>query len=151
MRAKDTPGFIVNHVGRGYGTEALRIAGEGIADFAVIDRILKLAAGFRMGPFELFDLTGLDVSHPVMESIYHQYYEEARFRPSPITAQRLAAGVLGRKTGRGFYDYRGTNADATPPVATTARPAELVWIGRGEPQARQRGYRTGTRAGRARR
>jgi 3-hydroxybutyryl-CoA dehydrogenase len=58
-----------------------------------------------MGPFELFDLTGLDVSHPVMESIYHQYYEEPRYRPSPITAQRLAAGVLGRKSGRGFYDY----------------------------------------------
>ena len=136
VRAKDTPGFIVNHVGRGYGTEALRIAGEGVADFAVIDRILKLAAGFRMGPFELFDLTGLDVSHPVMESIYHQYFEEARFRPSPITAQRLAAGVLGRKTGRGFYDYRSASAVTTPPVPTTARPAELVWIGRGEPQAR---------------
>jgi 3-hydroxybutyryl-CoA dehydrogenase len=136
VRAEDTPGFIVNHVGRGYGTEALRIAGEGVADFAVIDRILKLATGFRMGPFELFDLTGLDVSHPVMESIYHQYYEEARFRPSPITAQRLAAGVLGRKTGRGFYDYRGASATATPPVPTTARPAQLVWIGRGEPQAR---------------
>ena len=104
VRAKDTPGFIVNHAGRGFGTEALRILGEGIADHATIDRILR-AAGFRMGPFELFDLTGLDVSHPVMESIYHQYYEEPRFRPSPVTAQRLAAGVLGRKSGRGFYDY----------------------------------------------
>ena len=60
-----------------------------------------------MGPFELLDLTGLDVSHPVMESIYHQFYEEPRFRPSPLTAQRLAAGLLGRKSGRGFYDYRG--------------------------------------------
>ncbi len=136
VRAKDTPGFIVNHVGRGYGTEALRIVGEGVAEFAAIDRILKLAAGFRMGPFELFDLTGLDVSHPVMESIYHQYYEEARFRPSPITAQRLSAGVLGRKSGRGFYDYRSTGSGATAAAPAAARAAELVWIGRGEPQAR---------------
>ncbi|RYF64360.1 MAG: 3-hydroxyacyl-CoA dehydrogenase, partial [Comamonadaceae bacterium] len=75
VRAQDTPGFIVNHAGRGYGTEALRIVGEGVADFATIDRILKDQAGFRLGPFELLDLTGLDVSHPVMESIYHQYYE----------------------------------------------------------------------------
>ena len=107
VRARDTPGFIVNHAGRGYGTEALRILGEGIADVATIDRVLTEGAGFRMGPFALFDLTGLDVSQPVMESIYHQYYEEPRFRPSPLGAQRLAAGVLGRKTGRGFYDYRG--------------------------------------------
>ena len=68
--AEDTPGFLVNHAGRGFGTEALRIVGEGVADFPVIDRILREAAGFRMGPFELLDLTGLDVSHPVMESIY---------------------------------------------------------------------------------
>ena len=67
--AQDTPGFIVNHAGRGYGTEALRIVSEGIADFATIDRILKDQAGFKLGPFELMDLTALDVSHPVMESI----------------------------------------------------------------------------------
>jgi 3-hydroxybutyryl-CoA dehydrogenase len=136
IRAKDTPGFIVNHAGRGYGTEALRIAGEGIAEYATIDRILKRAAGFRMGPFELFDLTGLDVSHPVMESIYHQFYEEPRFRPSPATAQRLAAGVLGRKSGRGFYDYRDATTEVTAPALVNARPAERIWIGRGEPQSR---------------
>jgi 3-hydroxybutyryl-CoA dehydrogenase len=136
IRARDTPGFIVNHAGRGYGTEALRIAGEGIADYATIDRILKLEAGFRMGPFELFDLTGLDVSHAVMESIYHQFYEEPRFRPSPATAQRLAAGVLGRKSGRGFYDYGGAtdSAGLLPPVAALAAPQ--VWVGDGEPQVR---------------
>ncbi len=136
IRAKDTPGFIVNHAGRGYGTEALRIAGEGIADHAAIDRILKLAAGFRMGPFELFDLTGLDVSHPVMESIYHQFYEEPRFRPSPATAQRLAAGVLGRKSGRGFYDYRPSEGAAAAPPPIAGHAASVVWIGQGEPARR---------------
>ena len=70
VQANDTPGFIVNHAGRGYGTEALRIVSEGVADFATIDRILKDQVGFKLGPFELFDLTALDVSHPVMESIY---------------------------------------------------------------------------------
>ncbi len=134
VRAKDTPGFIVNHAGRGYGTEALRIASEGIADYATIDRVLKRAAGFRMGPFELFDLTGLDVSHPVMESIYRQFYEEPRFRPSPATAQRLSAGVLGRKSGRGFYDYRNTNTTLAAPAPVGTPPADLVWVGSGEPQ-----------------
>ncbi len=151
IRAKDTPGFIVNHAGRGYGTEGLRIAGEGIADYATIDRILKRAAGFRMGPFELFDLTGLDVSHPVMESIYHQFYEEPRFRPSPATAQRLAAGVLGRKSGRGFYDYRNPTAGALAPVPVMARPAGED-LGRSRRTAgARRGRSIGARAWRARR
>jgi 3-hydroxybutyryl-CoA dehydrogenase len=111
--ASDTPGFIVNHAGRGYGTEALRIVSEGVADFATIDAILKDQVGFKLGPFELMDLTGLDVSHPVMESVYRQYYDEPRYRPSVITAQRLAGGVLGRKTKAGFYDY----SEPKPPVA----------------------------------
>ncbi|MBU6438514.1 MAG: 3-hydroxyacyl-CoA dehydrogenase, partial [Betaproteobacteria bacterium] len=104
--ASDTPGFIVNHAGRGYGTEALRCLQENVADVVTIDRILRDQGGFKLGPFELFDLTALDVSHPVMESIYHQYYEEPRYRPSPITAQRRAAGLLGRKSGEGFYLYK---------------------------------------------
>jgi len=99
VQAHDTPGFIVNHAGRGYGTEALRIVSEGVADFATIDRILRDQVGFKLGPFELFDLTALDVSHPVMESIYNQYYQEPRYRPSVITAQRLAGGVVGKKSG----------------------------------------------------
>ncbi len=105
VMASDTPGFIVNHAGRGYGTEALRIVSEGVSDFATIDAILRDQVGFKLGPFELMDLTGLDVSHPVMESVYHQYFEEPRYRPSVITAQRLAGGILGRKTKAGFYDY----------------------------------------------
>ena len=141
VRAKDTPGFIVNHAGRAFGTEALRIVGEGIADFGAVDRILKKSAGFRMGPFELMDLTGLDVSHPVMESIYHQYYEEPRFRPSPITAQRLAAGVLGRKSGRGFYDYPGGKPGPAPTprlVPVLEGPMPHVWIGAGDADVRAR-------------
>ncbi len=130
VRAKDTPGFIVNHAGRGYGTEALRILGEGIAEFHAVDRILRDCAGFRMGPFELFDLTGLDVSHPVMESIYRQYYEEPRFRPSPLTGQRLNAGLLGRKSGRGFYRHENGKQEEIPePPAPAARPVG-VWVSR---------------------
>lgn len=129
VRAKDTPGFLVNHAGRGYGTEALRILGESVADVATIDAILKGACGFRMGPFELLDLTGLDVSHPVMESIYRQFYEEPRFRPSPIAAQRLAAGLLGRKAKRGFYDYAG-KPEAAPEPARDPLP-KSIWITEG--------------------
>ncbi|KQX87757.1 3-hydroxyacyl-CoA dehydrogenase [Variovorax sp. Root473] len=129
VQAQDTPGFIVNHAGRGYGTEALRIVGEGVADFATIDRILKDQAGFRLGPFELLDLTALDVSHPVMESIYHQYFEEPRFRPSVITAQRLAAGALGRKTGEGFYRYDNGVMQQTPETpAPVVEGTPAVWV-----------------------
>jgi 3-hydroxybutyryl-CoA dehydrogenase len=128
VRAKDTPGFIVNHAGRGYGTEALRLLGEGVAEFHDIDRILRDCAGFRLGPFELFDLTGLDVSHPVMESIYRQYYDEPRYRPSPITGQRVNAGLFGRKSGRGFYGHSGGKQQDVPErPAPNARP-ESVWV-----------------------
>src|SRR6266704_2172211 len=168
VRAKDTPGFIVNHAGRGYGTEALRILGEGIAEFHDVDRILRDCAGFRMGPFELFDLTGLDVSHPVMESIYRQYYEEPRFRPSPLTGQRLNAGLLGRKSGRGFYRHEnGRQEEIAEPPAPAARPAG-VWVSRAglgaklvellrklgahiDPGAHTRDARGGARAARERR
>jgi 3-hydroxybutyryl-CoA dehydrogenase len=129
VQAQDTPGFIVNHAGRGYGTEALRVVGEGVADFATVDRILKDQVGFRLGPFELMDLTALDVSHPVMESIYRQYYEEPRYRPSVITAQRLAGGVVGKKVGEGFYRYVDGKAQvaAEPPLPqVTEFPA--VWV-----------------------
>ncbi|PIF78675.1 3-hydroxybutyryl-CoA dehydrogenase [Variovorax sp. 54] len=129
VQAQDTPGFIVNHAGRGYGTEALRIVGEGVTDFVTIDRILKDQAGFRLGPFELLDLTALDVSHPVMESIYHQYFEEPRFRPSVITAQRLAAGALGRKTGEGFYRYdNGVMQQTTEAPAPVVEGTPAVWV-----------------------
>ena len=134
VRAKDTPGFIVNHAGRGYGTEALRIVGEGVCDFIDVDRVMRDAAGFRLGPFELMDLTALDVSHPVMEAIYRQYYDEPRFRPSVITAQRLAGGRLGRKTGAGFYAYGPDAAPIVEAAAPTGRPAS-VWVSRRNPDS----------------
>ena len=129
VAAQDTPGFIVNHAGRGYGTEALRVVGEQVADFATIDRILKDQMGFRLGPFELMDLTALDVSHPVMESIYHQYFEEPRYRPSVITAQRLAGGVVGKKVGEGFYTYdKGVARLAAEPPTPDVPDLPPVWV-----------------------
>jgi len=133
VRAADTPGFIVNHAGRAYVTEALRIAGEGIASFADIDQIMVEGAGFRMGPFQLLDMTGLDVSQPVMESIYRQFYEEPRYRPSVIAARRLEAGLLGRKSGRGFYRY----VDGVAQLEAKASAEDTVvdrpfWIAPGE-------------------
>ena len=135
VQARDTPGFLVNHAGRGYTTEALRVLTEGVAAPADIDRVMRDAAGFRMGPLELLDLTGLDVSHPVMESIYRQFYDEPRFRPSPETSRRLAAGLLGRKTGEGFYRYaNGQRQDPVEDVAPVDRPAQ-IWISPSEPDA----------------
>ena len=129
VQVQDTPGFIVNHAGRGYGTEALRIVSEGVADFATIDRILKDQIGFKLGPFELMDLTALDVSHPVMESIYHQYFEEPRYRPSVITAQRLAGGVVGKKAGEGFYRYVNGAAQIAPePAVPQVDEMPPVWV-----------------------
>jgi 3-hydroxybutyryl-CoA dehydrogenase len=129
VQANDSPGFIVNHAGRAYGTEALRIVSEGVADFTTIDRILKDQIGFKLGPFELMDLTALDVSHPVMESIYHQYFEEPRYRPSIITAQRLAGGVVGKKVGEGFYKYVGGAAQISPePAVPQVDELPPVWL-----------------------
>jgi 3-hydroxybutyryl-CoA dehydrogenase len=105
VRCKDTPGFVVNHAGRGYIPEALRALSEGVADFATIDRILVEAAGFRLGPFGLMDLVGLDVNHGVHKSLFAQYFQEPKYRPSYLLEPRVAAGLLGRKTGRGWYVY----------------------------------------------
>ncbi|MEP6825652.1 MAG: 3-hydroxyacyl-CoA dehydrogenase, partial [Ramlibacter sp.] len=129
VQAQDTPGFIVNHAGRAYGTEALRIVSEGVTDFATIDRILRDQVGFKLGPFELMDLTALDVSHPVMESIYRQYYEEPRYRPSVITAQRLAGGMVGRKAGEGFYRYQEGKAQVpAEPAVPQVSEIPPVWV-----------------------
>ena len=133
VRAKDFPGFIVNHAGRGYGTEALRILGEDIAPVQVIDDVLK-ATGFRMGPFELLDLIGLDISHTVMESIYNQFYQEPRFRPSAIAKIRVDGGLLGRKSGRGFYDYGKDAAPLSREKSPDLKVDESFWIERSDKQ-----------------
>ncbi len=139
VRAKDTPGFIVNHAGRGLGTEGLRLLAEGVTSYSTLDKILRECAGFKLGPCELLDLTGLDVSHPVMESIYQQYFEEPRFRPQGLTRQMLSAGVLGKKTGRGFYRYDAQGKkEAIPDDAPSGSLPPSVWLSRAHPALAER-------------
>jgi 3-hydroxybutyryl-CoA dehydrogenase len=102
--ADDSPGFIVNRVARHFYVESLKILEEGVAGFKDIDTLLK-ASGFRMGPFELMDLIGVDINLSVTSSMYHAFHEDPKFRPSRIQQQKVDAGHLGRKTGKGFYDY----------------------------------------------
>ncbi len=102
----DTPGFIVNRVARPFYGEALRLLGEGVANHEVIDQIVEQGGGFRMGPFKLMDLIGIDINAGAMQSMYEQTFGEPRYRPHWIQMQKLAAGDLGRKTGRGFYEYK---------------------------------------------
>ena len=103
--AKDTPGFIVNRVARPFYSESLRIYDEGVADFATIDWALKTIGGFRMGPFELMDMIGHDVNYVVTETVFTAFYFDPKFKPSFTQKRLLEAGFLGRKSGRGFYNY----------------------------------------------
>lgn len=103
--AKDTPGFIVNRIARPFYSEALRIYDEGITDFVTIDWTMKNIGGFRMGPFELMDLIGHDVNYVVTETVWTQMYYDPKYKPSITQKRLLEAGLLGRKTGRGFYNY----------------------------------------------
>jgi len=103
--AKDGPGFIVNRCNRPFGLEALRLLQEQIADVESIDRICRMQGGFRMGPFELMDLVGVETGFEISQSFYAQSFGEPRWRPSMIAARYVAAGLYGRKTGRGYYDY----------------------------------------------
>jgi 3-hydroxybutyryl-CoA dehydrogenase len=103
--ASDTPGFIVNRIARPFYGEAIRIAEEGIADYATIDRAMRDLGKFRMGPFELMDFIGNDVNFAVTKSVFEAMFHDPRYRPS-LTQQRLVeAGFLGRKSGRGYYTY----------------------------------------------
>ena len=112
--AKDTPGFIVNRVARPFYSEALRIYEEGIATMSTIDWAMKEVAGFKMGPFELMDLIGHDVNYIVTETVWTQFYFDPKFKPSISQKRLLEAGFLGKKTGRGFYDYTENSIKEEP-------------------------------------
>ena len=114
--AKDTPGFIVNRVARPFYGEALRIYEEGIADFATIDHAMKTLGEFKMGPFELMDFIGNDVNYTVTETVFEAFYYDPRYKPS-FTQKRFAeAGYLGRKSGKGYYDYSENATKVAPKV-----------------------------------
>jgi 3-hydroxybutyryl-CoA dehydrogenase len=105
IRARDSVGFVANRCVRPFFLESLRMLSEGVAPHDEIDRVVRLGAGLRMGPFELMDLIGIDVNFAVAKSFWEQSFGEPRWRPTPIHERMVAAGRLGRKTGRGFYVY----------------------------------------------
>ncbi|MFM7016016.1 MAG: 3-hydroxyacyl-CoA dehydrogenase NAD-binding domain-containing protein [Bacteroidota bacterium] len=112
--AKDTPGFIVNRVARPFYGESLKIVEEGIADMATVDAAMRDKGGFKMGPFELMDLIGNDINYTVTETVWKQFYFDARFRPSLIQKKMVESNRLGRKTGFGYYDYQDNAVKPTP-------------------------------------
>ena len=132
IRARDSPGFIANRLARPFTLEALRMLAEGVADAETIDRVCRIGGGFGMGPFELIDLIGLDVNLGVARSFYRQGGEPERWEPSPIQERMVGAGLLGRKSGRGFYEY-GEDAHRRPDPdlgigAPTLDPGDLARI-----------------------
>jgi len=127
VRAKDTPGFIVNRVARPFYGEPLRILAEG-TDVATVDRIMRAGGNFKIGPFELMDLIGIDVNFAVTKSVYEAFFGEPRYRPHPIQERMVEAGTLGRKTGQGFYTYGDRNGTAG------SRGDALAGVGTDEPR-----------------
>lgn len=126
----DSPGFVVNHIGRAYTTEVPRILTEGIARHFEIDRIMTGAPGFKLGMFALADMVGIDVGYAVMESLYQQFQHEPAYAPNPLSALRAAGGLFGQKSGAGWYDYTGGKRVEPPlaPPPTVALPAAIdVW------------------------
>jgi 3-hydroxybutyryl-CoA dehydrogenase len=130
--AADGPGFLVNRCGRPFGAEALRLLQERVATYDQIDRICRLGGGFRMGPFELMDLVGIDVGFEVAKSFTELSFGEPRWKPNPIQARMVAAGRLGRKSGRGYYEYGSDGAyrpaDPEPPApgGGDGRPVSIL-------------------------
>ena len=138
IRAKDSAGFVANRLARPFSLESLRMLADGVADAATIDRVCRLGGGFRMGPFELLDLIGLDVNLSVARSFYEQGGRPARWQPNPIQEQMVATGRLGRKSGEGFYRYDGGRQREEDPElgieAPTLDPGELARIDPAAPQ-----------------
>ena len=126
VTAKDTPGFIVNRVARPFYGEALRILEEGLADAATIDWAMAEIGGFRMGPFTLMDYIGHDVNYTVTETVFQAFYYDPRYKPSFTQKRLMEAGYLGRKTGRGFYDYR-EGAQNPAPAKDKKLGEQIVW------------------------
>jgi 3-hydroxybutyryl-CoA dehydrogenase len=128
VECRSTPGFVVNRIARPFYGEALRALAEGAADAATIDAIMRDAGGFRMGPFELIDLIGLDVNLAVSQSIHAAYFGDPRYTPSLIQKEMVEAGRLGRKRGHGFYDHSPEAARAEPRVAASAPPPRRITV-----------------------
>ena len=130
IEATDGPGFLVNRCGRPFGLEALRCLQERLADVETIDRVVRLGGGFRMGPFELQDLVGIDVGFEVSKSFYELSFGEPRWRPSPLSARLAASGRHGRKTGRGWYAYDdGSHRPDDPPAPDGGADDGLIVLG----------------------
>lgn len=128
VQVKDSPGFLVNFGGRAYPTEALAITHENIASPAQVDAIMRDVHGFRMGPFELMDLTGIDVNFPVTHFIHERFFGDARLRSTPQHQYLLETAQLGRKTGQGFYDYSGSSSQPVADTAVDVDPATVVCV-----------------------
>ncbi|HEV7138548.1 MAG TPA: 3-hydroxyacyl-CoA dehydrogenase [Steroidobacteraceae bacterium] len=150
VRVKDVPGFLVNLLGRAYLTEALHIQHEGVASVAAIDRIMREAAGFRMGPFELMDLTGIDVNFPATRVVYEGFQHDPRLKTTVLHESLLIAGRLGRKTGRGFHEYgeskaaSGASGELEAGEGAVSDTPVAAWIGAQAPELgplSQRGLR----------
>ena len=128
VHAKSTPGFIVNRVARPYYAEGLRLLAEGAADCATLDAVMREAGGFRMGPFELMDLIGHDVNFAVTRSVWNAFFNDQRFLPSLIQQELVDAGFLGKKSGRGFYDYRAGAQQPAPATALECKLPETITV-----------------------
>jgi 3-hydroxybutyryl-CoA dehydrogenase len=138
IRAKDSPGFVANRLARPFSLESLRMLGDGVADAARIDRVVRLGGGFRMGPFELLDLIGLDVNLEIARSFFAQGGEVERWRPSPIQEQLVAEGKFGRKSGHGYYDYgEGNEREPDPDLRIGAPTLDAEELAKIDPAAEQ--------------
>jgi 3-hydroxybutyryl-CoA dehydrogenase len=150
IRVQDGPGFLVNRCNRPFGAEALRLLQERVAGVEQIDRIVRLGGGFRMGPFELMDLVGIDVGFEVAKSFMEQSFGEPRWKPSPLQARMVAAGKLGRKTGAGWYEYppgRPEDPEPLEPGGGEGRTMSIAGTGRLWDELRARAAHAGFREG----